>query len=318
MGLADAHVVRRLGVIRFPRYRVTVSAPGKVNLALRVVGVTGDGYHELRTVFAAVSLCDQLVFQPAMGSAIRVTVLGHQATLIPHDGTDLTARAARLLRSNFGRPALGARITLTKSIPVAGGMAGGSADAAAALVGCDKLWRLGVPHDDLTALARELGADVPFGLLGGVAYGTGRGDQLRVLPVTGTLDWVLAFAETGLSTASVFAAYDKQGASSMNDTRQIDDLATALAAGDAASVGANLGNDLEAAAISLRPELGHTLAFGRAQPGVLGAVLSGSGPTCAFLVASAQDATRVAGALAGLPQVAGVSVVQSPVPGAAQ
>ena len=284
--------------------------PAKVNLALQVAPRRPDGYHDLRTVFCSVSLYDTLVCRPIIGDALRLTVLGRQAALIPHDGTDLTVRAARLLRDRFGQATTGVHMTLTKSIPVAGGMAGGSADAAAALIGCNALWHLGVGDEGLHALARELGADVPFGLLGGVALGEGRGDVLTPLPAPIKLIWVLAFSSQRLSTAEVFAAYDTQLSDSVPVA--LDGLRRALAAGDALAVAGHLSNDLEGPAVRLLPPLRETLDYGRRLDGVLGAVLSGSGPTCAFLCAEEGVTKSIASALASLPQVSGTRVVTGP------
>ena len=294
--------------------RVAVSAPAKINLALQVAPLGADGYHQLHNVFAAVDMHDDLICQPAPSGVIHVTVLGRQAALVPRGGNDLTGRAARALRDSYGRPEMGAHLTLTKAIPVAGGMAGGSADAAAALRGCNALWGLGVGDDELRGLARELGADVPFALMGGVALGTGRGDVLTPLPSSGTFTWVLALAVQGLSTASVFATFDQLP--ELFAPVSLDGLLAGLANGDAKIVGANLVNDLQTAAICLRPELGETLAAGRRLPGVLGAVLCGSGPTCAFLCDSPASAKSVAETLSSLPQVSGTRITTSPAPGA--
>ncbi|MCL2464889.1 MAG: 4-(cytidine 5'-diphospho)-2-C-methyl-D-erythritol kinase [Micrococcales bacterium] len=294
--------------------RVTLTAPAKINLALQVAPLGADGYHQLRNVFAAIDMHDDLVCQPAPDGVIHVTVLGRQAALVPRGGTDLTGRAAKLLRDSFGLKDMGAHLTLTKTIPIAGGMAGGSADAAAALRGCNALWGLGVGDDELKALARELGADVPFALMGGVALGTGRGDVLTPLPSSGTFTWVLALATQGLSTASVFATFDQLP--ELFAPVSLDGLLAGLADGDAKTLGANLMNGLQTAALCLRPELGETLAAGRRLPGVLGAVLCGSGPTCAFLCESPASAKGVAETLAGLPQVSGTRIATSPAPGA--
>jgi len=289
-----------------------VLAVAKINLALQVAPRGPDGYHELHTVFSAVSLFDHLVCRPGAPGDIKVTVLGRQAAMVPSDGTDLAGRAAALLRDNCGRPGLGVHITLTKSIPVAGGMAGGSADAAAALVGCRELWGLEVGDDDMFALAGQLGADVPFALLGGVAEGSGRGDRLTPLPVTSQFTWVLAFADEGLSTAAVFATFDKMGGG--RELTPLDAVKQALSRVNTLALGAALTNDLEPAAIKLRPELAETLAVGRQSPGARGGILSGSGPTCAFLVDSKGSAKSVAKSLEALSQVSATAIVDSPPP----
>jgi len=293
--------------------QVTITAPAKVNLALQVAPLGSDGYHEVRSVYTALDLHDTLVFRGAPRRTIRVDVLGLQAPLVPRRGRDLAGRAARLLRDHCGRPDLGVAITLTKKVPVAGGMAGGSADAAASLRGCNELWQLGASDDELVQLARQLGADVPFALLGGVAHGSGRGDILTPWPAKGTLTWVFALAPYGLSTADVFATFDRLPPPKQQPS--LEPLRAALEAGDATAIGANLSNDLAAAAIALQPELAQTLDAGRHLPGVLGAVLSGAGPTCAFLCANEESAQEAAKALAAQPQVCDTKLVKSPAPG---
>ena len=289
---------------------VVYRAPAKVNLGLRCSSRRPDGYHNLVNLFMAVGLADTLTCTPLPGR-IEVDISGEGAGQIPTDGSDLTGRAAALLRARFGDPGMGARLVVDKAIPVAGGMAGGSADAAAALRACNDLWGLGASEPDLMNLAAELGADVPFALLGGVALGLGRGDVLTPLPCPGTYHWVFAMAHQGLSTKEVFAQHDELSGDSPD--AGLDDLIEALAGGDAALVGAHLINDLTPAAISLRPEIGETLAFGATLPGVLGTVLSGSGPTCAFLCRTAKTADDVAARLPELPQVASTRVADGPV-----
>ena len=313
MGLAVAHVVQGLGVMGIGS-TVTVQAHAKVNLALQVGPRREDRYHDLETVFMAVDLTDTVTCTSTDDGQIEVAVSGEGARLVPADGSDLAGRAARLLRDRFGSPELGVHLQIDKAIPVAGGMAGGSADAAAALRGCNDLWRLAVPEDELSALGAELGADVPFALRGDVALGRGRGDELTRLPCRGTYHWVFALAHKGLGTPAVFAVFDRLSAPPPRHSTT--SLADALLAGDMASVGAALFNDLQPAAIHLRPELGKTLAAGAAMDGVLGAVLAGSGPTCAFLCESAEAADDVATRLAGLPQVASTRVAVGPAKGA--
>jgi len=294
-------------------------AHAKVNLGLRCSPRRPDGYHDLTTVFMAVDMADHLTCENLPGR-IDVRVYGEGAHLVPSDGTDLAGRAAALLRARHGHPGLGARLTIDKAIPVAGGMAGGSADAAAALRACNDLWELGLSDDVLMGLAAELGADVPFALLGGVALGVGRGDLLTPLPCHGTYRWVFALAHEGLSTPAVFAKHDELGPSGSPLKGQADlgDLTDALAIGDIAGAGAALTNDLADAAIALRPEIGETLATGAALDGVMGAVLDGSGPTCAFLCDTPDAADEVAARLPELPQVASTRVAQGPASGAAR
>ncbi|MFC7326684.1 4-(cytidine 5'-diphospho)-2-C-methyl-D-erythritol kinase [Marinactinospora rubrisoli] len=295
---------------------VTVRVPAKVNLQLAVGPAREDGYHDLVNVFHAVSLFDEVTVTRAEPGPLRLTVCGdlesHTAR-VPLDGSNLAARAAELLAREAGvEPAV--RIHLDKSIPVAGGMAGGSADAAAALVACNTLWGAGLSDADLHALAARLGSDVPFPLLGGSAVGTGRGEHLTPMPCGGRFSWVFALAEGGLSTAAVFREYDRLRPDAP-PPRPDPGLAAALAEGDAPALGAALANDLERAALTLRPELRRTLDTGRAA-GALGAIVSGSGPTCAFLAADAAAADRIAAALTGSGNCAGTVRAYGDVPGA--
>jgi 4-diphosphocytidyl-2-C-methyl-D-erythritol kinase len=211
-----------------------------------------------------------------------------------------------------------AKLTLRKRIPVAAGMAGGSADAAAALLACDALWDTEVSRAELDSLAAALGADVPFGLMGGTAMGLGRGDQLSPVLAQGQFHWVLAFAEGGLPTPAVYgecdrlrdAAGTRPGPPAVNEP-----LMAALRAGDARAVGRALTNDLQPAALSLRPQLRHTLEAGE-EHGALGAVVSGSGPTCAFLVPSVEAGLDLAVGLTAMGLCRDVKRAVGPVPGA--
>ena len=200
---------------------------------------------------------------------------------MPLDDSNLAVRAARLLAARTG-VAPDVDLHIRKQIPVAGGMAGGSADAAAALVACDLLWRTGLSRDDLHELAAELGADVPFALMGGTAVGTGRGDVLTPALARGELHWVLALSDQQLSTPEVYAECDRlRGSKVVVEPRVSDQMMHGLRSGDAAVVGAQLANDLQPAALSLCPDLAATLAVGE-EYGALGSVVSGSGPTVAL------------------------------------
>src|ERR1700712_5154947 len=227
---------------------VRVRVPGKINLHLSVGDLRDDGYHDLVTVFHAVDLFDELVITPAERNAVRTTGLAGA----PTGAKNLAAAAARLLakRSRAGGPVA---IDIDKQIPVAGGMAGGSADAAAALVGCATLWGLEMGRAELAQIGAEIGADVPFALTGGTAVGTGRGDRLSPVLARTPLHWVLALADQGLSTPAVFAELDRLRATA-NPQRVggVHNILAALASGDPGAVGAALGNDLQAAAISLQ------------------------------------------------------------------
>ena len=291
----------------------TVRVPAKVNLQLSVGPVRDDGYHDLVNVFHAVSLHDQVTVTPA--DALRVSVEGPEG--VPAGPDNLAARAATLLARHIGvEPAVAVHIR--KDIPVAGGMAGGSADAAAALVACDALWGCALDRDTLLELAAQLGSDVPFALVGGTAVGLGRGEQLTPVEVTGEFHWVFGYADGGLSTPAVYAECDRLRATGgpLPWPRVSDDLMAALKTGDAAGLGRALRNDLQEAALSLRPPLGDALAAGR-DLGALGSIVSGSGPTCAFLAESADHATVLASGLGASGLFASVRRAVGPVGGAA-
>ena len=222
-------------------------------------------------------------------------------------------RAAKLLAERFQVAGAGVALTIRKRIPVAGGMAGGSADAAAVLVACNALWDVGAGRDELQPLAAELGSDVPFLLVGGTAIGTGRGVDLTSVMTSGTYHWTFALSHAGLSTPAVFKEFDRT--TEPQSTEIPSRLLEGLRAGDAAVVGASLTNDLEAAAIALQPGLEHTLKLGL-EAGALGAIVSGSGPTCAFLAGSDAHSIELAEALAVFSGVRAVRRAFGPVAGA--
>lgn len=297
-----------------PVASVTARAPAKINLQLAVGRPGPDGYHELATVFQAVGLYDELTVTRAESGGVRITVDGDQADQVPVDESNLAVRAVRLLAARTGiTPDL--ELHLHKGIPVAGGMAGGSADAAAALLAADLLWRTGLNREDLQELGAELGADVPFALMGGTALGTGRGDRLTPALARGDFHWVLAVSAQGLSTPAVYAECDRlRGGRPTLEPRVSDRLMQALRSGDAAAVGRQLSNDLQDAAISLRPALRQTLDVG-SEYAALGAVVSGSGPTVAFLVADADKALDLTVALSASGLCQSVHRVAGPVHG---
>jgi 4-diphosphocytidyl-2-C-methyl-D-erythritol kinase len=271
---------------------ITVRAPAKINLQLAVGPRRANGYHELITVFHAIDLEDTLTVEPGE-PGIELTVSGEGRDDIPVDGSNLAVRAAQLLAEHYGiEPAV--RLTLTKAIPVAAGLAGGSADGAAALVGCAALW--GTGSEALADIAAHLGSDVPFALAGGTAIGTGRGERLSAVLTRATLHWVLAIADSGLSTPDVYAQFDRQGGDQAPPPQVDADLLFALRSGDVVQIGKHLSNDLQPAAISLRPHLRQLLSAGE-DYGALGALVSGSGPTCAFLVRDDASAIDLAVAL---------------------
>ena len=301
-----------------PTGSVTVRVPGKVNLYLAVGDRRDDGYHELTTVFHAVSLLDEVTVRNA--DVLSLEMAGEGADTLPTDERNLAWQAAELMADHVGR-APDVAISIEKSIPVAGGMAGGSADAAAVLVAMNTLWELGVPRRDLHALAAQLGSDVPFALHGGTALGTGRGEELATVLARNTFHWVLAFADGGLSTPAVFSEIDRlrdTAGAGRDEPPRLDDpepVLAALASGDPAELAPLLGNDLQPAALSLDPGLRRTLRAG-ADAGALAGIVSGSGPTCAFLCTSAAAAVDVGAQLAGAGVCRTVRVASGPVHGA--
>jgi 4-diphosphocytidyl-2-C-methyl-D-erythritol kinase len=292
---------------------VTARAPAKVNLCLCVGPRREDGYHDLQTVFQAVGLHDEVDVERA--DALAVQVSGEGADAVPTDATNLAVRAVQALAELTGQdPAVA--VHLRKGIPVAGGMAGGSADAAAALVACDALWGTGLDRAALSAVAAGLGSDVPFCLHGGTALGTGRGERLTPVLGQGSFSWVLALAEGGLSTPAVYGELDRQRAAGTPVlARDPSRVLQALRTGDARQLGRALSNDLQEAALALRPGLRTVLEAG-AEHGAIGAVVSGSGPTCAFLARDEAAAIALAATLAGLGICRTVRRAEGPVPGA--
>lgn len=292
---------------------VTVRVPAKVNVQLAVGAARPDGFHDLANIFLAVGLYDEVTVTPA--DALRVTCEGPDADQVPLDTSNLAARAALALAERRGfEPNV--HIHIAKDIPVAGGMAGGSADGAGALLACNALWQAGASRAELLAICAELGSDVPFSLVGGAALGTGRGEKLRTLDVGGTFHWVFAMAGRGLSTPAVFREFDRLGeGTDIPEPVASQELVEALAKGDADALAASVSNDLQPAALSLFPELADTLAAGRAA-GALAAVVSGSGPTTAFLARDKESAAKVAQALETSGTCQKVRAASSPAPGA--
>lgn len=277
---------------------VTVTAPAKINLHLGVGAPREDGFHPLMTVYHAVGLLDVITVEEANEWSVTVVADGPvDASGVPLDGNNIAIRAGRVLAAHHGLDRA-ARIEIRKGIPVAGGMAGGSADAAATLVALDRLWDAGTSDADLFGLAAGLGSDVPFGLVGRNALGSGRGEQVEQLPGATTIrHWVVVPATAGLSTPDVYRRYDElapaapaQPAAPYRLVEFIEDPVEALAP--------LLHNDLQAAALDLRPELGTLLAAGEAA-GALRGLVSGSGPTCVFLCADGDTAQQVAATLRG-------------------
>ncbi|MDR2895049.1 MAG: 4-(cytidine 5'-diphospho)-2-C-methyl-D-erythritol kinase [Propionibacteriaceae bacterium] len=297
---------------------LSVRVPGKINLSLRVGNRRRDGYHQLATVFQAVNLYDTITVAHSDNddSTIALEVIGVAADQLGPAANNLAVRAAQALRLVGGISA-GCRIRLTKAIPVAAGMAGGSADAAGALLGLNALWNLGIPPEDLLNIAASLGADVPFGLMGGCAVGLGRGDLLAPALSRGVCHWVLGIAHQGLSTPAVFHAFDQLATDKpATDEPEIDPgLMRALASGDTQGLADALTNDLAPAAYKLRPGLRPVLEQG-VRLGALAGVVSGSGPTIAWLTADAASATDLALSLSCQGLVDQVRQVTGPVAGA--
>lgn len=290
--------------------------PAKVNLQLSVGPVRDDGYHDLVTVFQAVSLFDEVeAVEAAPGAGISISVEGAQRDLVPLDDTNLAWRAAQLLADQTGEPA-DVHLRIKKGIPVAGGMAGGSADAAGALLACDSLWRLRTPRHELADLAADLGSDVPFALHGGTAIGTGRGERLTEVLTRSSFWWSFAFSRDGLSTPAVYHECDRIREGSVIDAPELSEpLMTALRSGDAERLGLALSNDLQRAAVALQPTLARVLGLGD-EYGALGAIVSGSGPTCAFLARDEEHALDLSVALSASGLCRSVARAAGPVPGA--
>jgi 4-diphosphocytidyl-2-C-methyl-D-erythritol kinase len=309
---------------------VTVRVPAKLNLQLAVGPPRADGYHDLVTVFHAVSLFDEVTAAPAARDGVAVT--GEGADQVPADQDNLALRAVAALRGALPGGTAGSggvHITISKRIPVAAGLAGGSADAAAALLACNELWDSGLSQQQLVEVAARVGSDVAFALIGGTAVGRGRGERLTpaLAPAT-QYHWVLAFADGYLSTPEVYATLDRLRARASDGgrapapargkPRQPDldaALMSALRSGEARLVGRTLSNDLQQAALSLFPPLRKTLAAGL-ELGALGALVAGSGPTCVFLAASASRALDLAVSLSSAGVCRSVARVTGPAPGA--
>jgi len=295
---------------------VTVRVPAKVNLQLSVGPREADGFHGLVSVFQAISIYDDVTLTKTHpGDGITISIIGDHTHGVPEDHSNLAAKAAQLMAQEFDLD-IDAHIEVKKSIPVAGGMAGGSADAAAVIVGIDALYHLGATRDEMLEIGAKLGSDVPFMINGGTAIGQGRGDQLTAALSRGTYHWVLALSTVGLSTPAVYTECDRLRAGQEIAAPQTSDLLMqALLAADPKSVGAALVNDLQAAACSLRPALDLVLEVGR-DYGALGAIVSGSGPTVAFLVSDEEQGLDLAVALTASGVVGSVARAQGPVHGA--
>ncbi|SDW23541.1 4-diphosphocytidyl-2-C-methyl-D-erythritol kinase [Amycolatopsis xylanica] len=294
-------------------HSVTVRAPGKVNLQLSIGPLRDDGYHHLATVFQAVSLFDDLTV--TRSDRLRVRTSGENAAEVPDGQDNLAGRAAALLAARIGVEPL-VDISIRKRIPVGGGMAGGSADAAGALVACAALWQADLGDAELLALAARLGSDVSFSLLGGMAIGERRGEALTPLPVRSTQHWVFALADTLLSTPRVFAELDRMRDDTVPEPVRSEALLRALDGGDPVAIGRALTNEAQPAALALAPGMGATLAAGQTA-GALGSIVSGTGATCAFLARDEAHARQLAAALEASGTCRAARHAYGPVPGPA-
>lgn len=303
---------------------VTVRAPGKVNLFLRSGPLGADGFHQLVTVFQAVALFEEVTATQVLpGAGITLTAEGIGAELVPLDETNLAWRAAALLARHAGRSA-DVTLHIRKGVPVAGGMAGGSADAAATLVACDALWETRCSRAELLQLAAALGSDVPFCVMGNTAIGTGRGHLLTPVITSGEFHWAFAILNSGLSTPEVYRAFDElvamaesfaDGPGEVLDPTPDPELLRALRSGDAEGVGRSLYNDLQAAALCLRPDLAQTIDIAQVS-GALGVLVSGSGPTVAALAKSERHAKALASIWVAEGVADEVVTTYGPAPGA--
>lgn len=297
---------------------VHTRAPGKINVFLQVGALLDDGYHDVAIAYQAVSLYEDVRAYPADDFSVSVTGTV-ELSRVPTDASNIAIKAARLLARKVGYRG-GVRLEIDKHVPVTGGMGGGSADAAATLLACDALWGLEMPREDLLAFGAELGADVPFAFTGGTAIGTGRGDQLSPALAKGQFQWVLALADFGLSTPAVYNELDEHRARHVQDiypapvAPSVDaGVLQALRAGDPHMLAESLHNDLQAPALNLEPSLAAVLELGESN-GALAGIVSGSGPTVAFLAADLDSALELQIALSA----ARMSVVRAtgPVHGA--
>ena len=295
---------------------VVARVPAKVNLQLSVGPLGSDGFHEVTTVFQAISLFDDVTVTTALeGEGIKISISGQTSSGVPADSSNLAVKAAELMIKNYDLPA-DLINKLKKEIPVAGGMAGGSADAAGVIVGLDSLFELGLSRDEMEIVGSKIGSDVPFSICGGVAIGTGRGDQITPALAKGSYNWVLALSGQGLSTPSVYQECDRlREGLSISSPAVSEQLMQALRAGDAKALGKSLTNELQSAACSLRPALRLVLDVG-VDYGALGGIVSGSGPTVAFLVSDDDHAMDLTVALSASGVVSSVVRATGPAHGA--
>lgn len=295
------------------RRPVRVRASAKINLHLGVGGLRPDGFHELHTVYQAVSLHDELTVEPADDWSIITRTAGYvDDAALPGTADNIVTRAADLLAGLHGVPVTG-RVEIDKAIPVAGGLAGGSADGAAALVALDAHWGLATPREQLLELAGRLGSDVPFAVLGRTGLGTGHGEVVEPVPDPGHWSWVVVTSRDGMSTPAVYRHFDELYPQASPVPPSADALLAALTTRDPEALAATLHNGLQEPAFDLRPDLRTLVAAGE-KAGALRGLVSGSGPTCVFLCRSPEHADEVATALR--PSYETVLIATGPAPGA--
>ena len=276
---------------------VHARAPGKINVFLKVGSLLDDGYHDVAIAYQAVSLCEDV--RAFYADDFSVSVSGTvNLSRVPTDGSNIAIKAARLLARRTGYRG-GVRLEIEKHVPVTGGMGGGSADAAATLLACDALWGTNISREEMLGLAAELGADVPFALTGGTAIGTGRGDQLSPALAKGQFQWVLALSDSGLSTPEVYEELDLHRQRHSQDIFPAEvaptvnaDVLQALRAGDPHMLAESLHNDLQAPALHMEPSLAAVIELGE-KNGALAGIVSGSGPTVAFIAADLDSALEL-------------------------
>lgn len=298
-----------------PADAVRVRVPAKINLHLGVGDRRLDGFHDLTTVYQAISLYDEVTVSTGRRPGVAVGVSGADADLVPRDDDNLAVRAVKLLGAHAGID-IAVSVGLHKRIPIAGGLAGGSANAAGALLAAARLWQLSIDRTQLLKLAAELGSDVPFCLLGETALGTGHGEAVTEVPSGGPYHWVVATADGRLSTPKVYAEVDRlrdNGIGAYSD--DVTGMLAALRTGDAQNLADWLRNDMTEAAISLRPQLREILDAGT-EDGALAALVSGSGPTTLFLARDSHHANALAARLRLRRLAAEVHVASGPVQGA--
>ena len=280
-------------------HSVTASAPGKTNLFFAVGPLLEDGFHDVASVYLALDLREDVTVSPAETWSVTVSgnISAEQIASVPTGEGNLVVQAAKhvaKLANVSGQPTA---FAIDKHVPVAGGMGGGSADAAAALLAVNALWCTGVESKLIESV--ELGADVPFALAGGIAIGLGRGEVLTQIDSVPEINLVLVTSDEGLSTPAVYKRLDELRAARGVDPTFApeavvpEELIRALQSGDQTAIAALLRNDLQEAALDLRPDLKKTIDAGIAA-GALTGFVSGSGPTIAFLVVDADTAESLA------------------------